>query len=466
MTQSAFVSSDDIRSMFSAAMSAMYRNEVPAYGTLMELVAKVNDETLAADPKLKERLEETDSLDRISEERHGAIRLGTPAELAMMRRVFAVMGMYPVGYYDLSTAGVPVHSTAFRPVGDASLKKNPFRVFTSLLRLDLIADEKLRIEAEATLATRQIFTRGAIELTEKAEKQGGLDRTDAERFVSEALETFRWHDKARVSAEMYDRLHAAHRLIADVVSFKGPHINHLTPRTLDIDLVQARMPDYGIAPKAVVEGPPTRKCAILLRQTSFKALNEPVLFEGEAGEWKEGSHTARFGEIEQRGIALTPKGRALYDELLNASRKIVRPAADGSNAAEYEKALAEAFVPFPDTWEAIRAEGLGYFAYSLTEKGRKAKADASATLDSLIADGLVQFDPIVYEDFLPVSAAGIFQSNLGDDATQEFVASPNQQRFETDLGAKVLNEFDHYAGIEQASIDYCRRALSALQAAE
>lgn len=466
MTQPAFVSSDEIRSMFSAAMSAMYRNEVPAYGTLMELVAKVNDETLAADPKLKERLEETDSLDRISEERHGAIRLGTPAELAMMRRVFSVMGMYPVGYYDLSTAGVPVHSTAFRPVGDASLKRNPFRVFTSLLRLDLIADEKLRAEAEATLATRQIFTAGAVELTEKAEKQGGLTQTDAERFVSEALETFRWHDKARVSAEMYDRLHAAHRLIADVVSFKGPHINHLTPRTLDIDLVQARMPEYGIAPKAVVEGPPTRKCAILLRQTSFKALNEPVLFEGEGGEWTEGSHTARFGEIEQRGIALTPKGRALYDDLLNVSRKIVRPAADGSNAAEYEKALAEAFVPFPDTWEAIRAEGLGYFAYSLTEKGRKAKADASATLDSLIADGLVQFDPIVYEDFLPVSAAGIFQSNLGDDATQDFVASPNQQRFETDLGAKVLNEFDHYAGIEQASIDDCRRALSALQAAE
>ena len=52
------------------------------------------------------------------------------------------------------------------------------------------------------------------------------------------------------------------------------------------------------------------------------------------------------------------------------------------------------------------------------------------------------FDPIVYEDFLPVSAAGIFQSNLGDDAAQDFVASPNQQRFEADLGATVLDEFD------------------------
>lgn len=466
MKENSFVSTDDIRIAFSAAMSAMYRTEVPAYGTLMELVGKVNAETLAADPDLQARLEDTDTLERISEERHGAIRLGTPAELSMMRRVFAVMGMFPVGYYDLSTAGVPVHSTAFRPVGDAALKKNPFRVFTSLLRLDLIADETLRDEAEKILSQRRIFTEGAVALTEKAEKQGGLDKADAERFVAEALETFRWHDKANVSPDMYHRLHDAHRLIADVVSFKGPHINHLTPRTLDIDAVQARMPEYGITPKATIEGPPTRKCAILLRQTSFKALEEPVSFQAEDGSWQEGSHTARFGEIEQRGIALTPKGRALYDDLLNASRKIVRPTADGSNAAEYEQALSDAFKPFPDTWAGIRAEGLGYFAYSLTTQGRKAKADTKASLDNLIADGLVQFDPIIYEDFLPVSAAGIFQSNLGDNAAQDFVASPNQQRFELDLGAKVLNEFDHYAGIEQASIADVRQMLSSAEAAE
>jgi hypothetical protein len=34
-----------------------------------------------------------DPLERISQERHGAIRLGTGVELAMMRRVFAVLGM-------------------------------------------------------------------------------------------------------------------------------------------------------------------------------------------------------------------------------------------------------------------------------------------------------------------------------------------------------------------------------------
>ncbi|WP_395455223.1 VOC family protein [Azospirillum melinis] len=375
-----------------------------------------------------------------------------------MRRLFAVMGMQPVGYYDLSEAGVPVHSTAFRPVDGEALSRNPFRVFTSLLRLDLIADAALRQEAERVLAARSIFTPGCLALIERAEADGGLDEEDAGRFVAEALETFRWHSRANVPLDLYNRLHDAHRLIADVVSFKGPHINHLTPRTLDIDAVQRLMPEKGIAPKAVVEGPPTRRCPVLLRQTSFKALSEPVDFQdgdSDGGGWRSGVHTARFGEIEQRGIALTPKGRALYDTLLQDSRRLVAPAADGSNAAQYMAALQEVFAPFPDGWDGIRREGLGYFSYSLTDAGRRNPPAPGTDLETLIESGAVRFDPVVYEDFLPVSAAGIFQSNLGDEAQQDFAASPNQQRFEADLGAAVLNPFDLYAEIERTSIAAC-----------
>ncbi len=457
-----YVPSSDIRAAFSRAMSLMYREEVPAYGALMDLVSRVNDQTLSSQAELRARLEATDGLDRISEERHGAIRLGKAEELSMMRRVFAIMGMFPVGYYDLSEAGVPVHSTAFRPVEGDALKQNPFRVFTSLLRLELISDEDLRLEAERILTDRKIFTEGATSLTEKAEKQGGLERCDADRFVIEVLETFRWHNKANISGDMYRRLHDAHRLIADVVSFQGPHINHLTPRTLDIDQVQALMPTYGIAPKAVIEGPPPRKCPILLRQTSFKALEEPVAFRDADHGWKTGWHTARFGEIEQRGIALTPKGRELYDRLLDQSRRIVRPAADGSNAKAYEAELSKVFEAFPDTWEEIRVQGLGYFSYSLTDKVNTAGTVVETDVDSLVADGFVQFDPITYEDFLPVSAAGIFHSNLGDSARQDFQVSPNQQRFEADLGAATLDEFEHYAQIERSSWNACLRWLKSV----
>ena len=310
-----YLDTDEIRDRFSKAMSDMYQLEVPQYGTLLKLVDTVNRETLDADPALMARLRDQHELARLRIERHGAIRVGTAGELATLRRLFAVMGMFPVGYYDLSEAGVPVHATAFRPTDDAALKRNPFRLFTSLLRLELIDDPALRARAGDILEQRQIFTDRALELITAFEQHGGLTDTEADQFVSEALETFRWHQQATVDHATYQALAQEHRLIADVVCFKGPHINHLTPRTLDIDEVQRRMPDVGITPKDVIEGPPRRQWPILLRQTSFKALEESIDF----ADHHDGTHTARFGEIEQRGVALTPRGRALYDQLLRTA---------------------------------------------------------------------------------------------------------------------------------------------------
>jgi uncharacterized glyoxalase superfamily metalloenzyme YdcJ len=155
---------DEIRTLFSRAMSEMYRAEVPQYGSLIELVDYTNREELRRHEQLRASLERSDELARLNVERHGAIRLGRADELFNMRRVFAVMDMHPVGYYDLSVAGVPVHATAFRPINDAALRRNPFRVFTSLLRLDLIDDEPLRLEAERILGARRILTPRALEL--------------------------------------------------------------------------------------------------------------------------------------------------------------------------------------------------------------------------------------------------------------------------------------------------------------
>ncbi|WP_136068900.1 2-oxoadipate dioxygenase/decarboxylase HglS, partial [Modicisalibacter radicis] len=355
----------------------------------------------------------------------------------MLRRLFAVMGMVPVGYYDLSEAGVPVHSTAFRPVDDEALASNPFRVFTSLLRLELIESDTLRERAAKILAERDIFTPGARELIARCESQGGLGDEDADRFVSEALETFRWHQDATVDLETYEALHAEHRLIADVVCFRGPHINHLTPRTLDIDEVQRRMPQAGMNPKAVIEGPPRRDCPILLRQTSFKALEETTRFVGE----RQGTHTARFGEIEQRGVALTAKGRELYDRLLGESRR--RTA--GLTNDEHQRVLAEVFAEFPDTEAELRRQALAFFEYRPTEAGRRSGKAGDSDIEALIEQGLVEARPITYEDFLPVSAAGIFQSNLGGGGNDAYAGNANRGALEAALQGKVHDELELYA---------------------
>ncbi|WP_434673971.1 2-oxoadipate dioxygenase/decarboxylase HglS [Pseudomonas sp. R1-15] len=454
-----FVSPDLIRQRFSRAMSDMYRDEVPLYGALMNLVEQTNARVLGNDPQLAEHLRSTGELQRLDLERHGAIRVGTAAELAMLGRLFAVMGMQPVGYYDLTPAGVPVHSTAFRAVHEAALQVSPFRVFTSLLRLELIENAELRAFAESVLGKRQIFTSGALELIELAERQGGLTEPQAEEFVLQALETFRWHHSATVTAEQYRQLSAQHRLIADVVAFKGPHINHLTPRTLDIDIVQAQMPVHGITPKAVIEGPPRRQCPILLRQTSFKALDEPVAFTDQPE--SQGSHSARFGEIEQRGAALTPKGRALYDQLLNAARDALGAFPNEANAERYNALMAEHFAEFPDTLDELRRQALAYFRYFVTPAGLTAKGaiERSSSLEHLLEQQYLRAEPLVYEDFLPVSAAGIFQSNLGDAAQNHYAGQSNRHAFETALGRPTIDELGLYAETQQRSVDECLRTL-------
>lgn len=464
-----FISSDDIRHDFSMAMSEMYQKEVPLYGDLIDLVTAVNTEVLSKQPEVREQLEHTGEIDRLNMERHGAIRLGTEDELSMMRRLFAVMGMHPVGYYDLAPAGVPVHSTAFRAIDSQSLNNSPFRVFTSLLRLDLITDEALKQQAADALAKRNIFTDNVVSLIELCEEQGGLRADEAKRFVQEALETFRWHDKTPVSKALYQKLLAQHGLIADVVGFKGPHINHLTPRTLDIDAVQAGMQAKGIPPKAIIEGPPKRDCPILLRQTSFKALEEAVSFENQEGGYDTGHHTARFGEIEQRGVALTPKGRVLYDQLLSQARSQLGVMPNADNAAEYYQLLEESFAAFPDNYQTLHDEGLAYFYYqAVNDTSNTSSTDSNLDADSisnkdvieLIEQGAIRLEPIVYEDFLPVSAAGIFQSNLHDEKQSSYEGHSNQQEFERGLGASVHNELELYQTVQTQSLEECLMKLN------
>ncbi len=458
---SPFVSADTIRTDFSHAMSAMYKTEVPQYGSLLDIVADVNAAVLADDQTLAQQLAASDQLSRLDLERHGAIRVGTAAELYTMRRLFAVMGMQAVGYYDLTVAGVPVHSTAFRPVSDEALRRNPFRVFTSLLRLELIDDATLRNAAQSALDRRAIYTPTCLALIAKWEQQGGLAVDDAHRFVQEALETFRWHQQATVSSDLYQRLRAAHPLISDIVCFKGPHINHLTPRTLDIDQVQQAMPSYGIKPKAVIEGPPRRHCPILLRQTSFLALNEAVAFPADDGQLTAGTHTARFGEIEQRGVALTAAGRALYDLILDRVRQQVQPAGDGANKEHYLTTLAHHFEDFPDSYAALRQQALAYFRYqACADAGPLPVAATPDQVDALIASGHLQYEPIIYEDFLPVSAAGIFQSNLGNENKAAYAAHSNRMAFEAALGATVCDELALYAAAQEDSLT---TALAQLQ---
>ncbi|KAJ5694643.1 hypothetical protein N7536_005055 [Penicillium majusculum] len=462
-----------LRSNFCHALSEMYKSEVPLYGDLVDVVWEADKKAVQASQKLEgsQGINPDDVLpSRHRVERHGAIRLGTAHELATICRMFAIMGMYPVGYYDLSLAGFPMHATAFRPTTQEALSQNPFRVFTTVLRVELLT-ERTRKLAQKALGNRNIFTPRLVELLNCAEKRGHLTPEECTEFITNGLETFRWHSKATVNLEEYHLLKAEHPLIADIVSFPSSHINHLTPRTVDIDLVEHLMLDRGMPAKERIEGPPKRICPILLRQTSFKALEETVYFRDVSDTFVKGSHTARFGEVEQRGCALTREGRQLYDDILNGvNSEAAKKALKGT---DYDKLLEHRFNIFPDNWSELHAQSLAYFSYKLSSFGETMAEDRTSvsqlgvsstiSLKELVHKGVLIYEPLTYEDFLPLSAGGIFNSNLGSASEfNQLIMSAEQDfsGFQRCLGTPIADEFHLYSEIQRESLESCRQLLN------
>jgi uncharacterized glyoxalase superfamily metalloenzyme YdcJ len=357
-----------LRARFAAALSRLYAAEVPLYWTLVQVSAEVNGERGATE--------------RVTAERHGAIRVGSPTELADVADLFAAFGMYPVGFYDLrdTESPVPVVSTAFRPIDPGELEYNPFRVFTSMLATSdqrfFAAD--LRARVGRFLSNRQLFDPALIDQARRIAADGGTDRGCAERFVATAVEAFAL-SREPIDRAWYDELSRVSAVAADIAGVTTTHINHLTPRVLDIDELYLRMSQRGITMIDAIQGPP--RCSgpdVLLRQTSFRALAEPRCFRDDDGAVSDGTLRVRFGEVESRGVSLTPEGRQRYDAAMGTDD----PAAVWG---EY----------FPTTDEEMAASGLAYYRGGDPSK------------------------PVVYEDFLPSSAAGIFRSNLDSDTRSD-----------------------------------------------
>jgi uncharacterized glyoxalase superfamily metalloenzyme YdcJ len=392
-----FIEPWDLRARFARSLSEMYGREVPAYTTLVDVSREVNADVAAARGGAAERL---GSLDRVTAERHGAIRLGTPREMAQVARIFGAMGMYPVGFYDLRDAAprpVPVISTAFRPIDEDELARNPFRVFTSLLAVPdrRFFSAELQQRLHRFLDARVLFARELLELADRAEREHGLPAAHADRFIELATKSFEL-SREPVDEGRYRELEQISDVAADIGGVASTHINHLTPRVLDIDELYARMEARGIRMIDAIQGPPRWDGPdLLLRQTSFRALAEPRVFRRAEGSLHESSLRVRFGEVEARGIALTDAGRALYDEAMAA------------------QAPAAAFAArFPATERKLAANDLAFFTYEACPDRPLDGTAPPEDVAGLLAGGWVVASPIVYEDFLPRSAAGIFQSNL------------------------------------------------------
>lgn len=455
------VSQWQLRAAFAARLSRMYGREVPAYTTLVDVSREVNEEVLHTHGAGAERM---GSIGRVTAERHGAIRVGTPRELQQVARIFGALGMHPVGFYDLrdaASSAVPVVSTAFRPIEAAELERNPFRVFTSMLvpADPRFFDTDVRARLEAFLAARELFSPELLALADRAEADRSLSEQQAERFLELAVSTFELSPEP-VDKAWYETLQRISAVAADIGGVRSTHINHLTPRVLDIDELYRRMGEHGVEMIDSIQGPPKWNGPdVLLRQTSFRALAEPRTLRGGDGTLARGSLRVRFGEVEARGIALTRTGRALYDRLLTA---VDQETASRPDTPRREVARRVWTEHLPPTEHELAAQGLAHFTYHVSPERPRDGSHPPMNISGLIQHGWVTARPIVYEDFLPRSAAGIFQSNLsgeGSKNNRQDGVTYDAQRLAGDIGRDVLDPFALYEQQQNHSMTQMAREL-------
>ncbi|MEV5958075.1 VOC family protein [Streptomyces sp. NPDC051987] len=450
-----------LRAAFAVRLSEMYGREVPAYTTLVDVSRAVNEDVLRARGADAERL---GSIGRVTAERHGAIRVGTPRELRQVARVFGALGMHPVGFYDLREAAasaVPVVSTAFRPVDADELARNPFRVFTSLLTPadPRFFDADLRARLETFLAARELFPPELLALADRAAADRALPAEDAERFLQLAVQAFELSTEP-VDLAWYRTLEKVSAVAADIGGVRSTHVNHLTPRVLDIDELYRRMTARGIEMIDTIQGPPAwRGPDVLLRQTSFRALAEPRAMRTQDGTVVSGALRVRFGEVEARGIALTQAGRALYDDLL---ARVDEQAAGRRAAArdDIARGVWERHMPVDEA--ELAARELAYFTYRIADDRPRDGTEPPTGIGELVRRGWARAEPVVYEDFLPRSAAGIFQSNLSGAGTRDN-GRPGTA-YDADwlsgaIGREVLDPFALYEQQQNRSLARVARAL-------
>ena len=329
---------------------------------------------------------------------------------------------------------MPVVSTAFRPVEADELARNPFRVFTSVLtpadRRFFSADLQARLET--FLAGRELFGPELLDLAARAEADGGLGADDAERFLALATAAFELSPEP-VDRAWYDELEAVSAVAADIGGVRSTHVNHLTPRVLDIDALYARMGARGITMIDDIQGPPAWEGPdVLLRQTSFRALAEPRAFRLPDGTVTRGDLRVRFGEVEARGVALT---RAGPGGVRRGRRRGGRPRpAHGGGAAGGARRGVAPVVP--------------------GHRGRACSTPGSPTPSTGWSTGSRSGSRSSTRTSCPQSAAGIFASNLSADATTDATAAGvelDEAWLAGAMGRDVHDPFELYAAQAERS---------------
>lgn len=435
-----FVKPSWIRSEIVQKILAMFEKSMPIYEQMIAVARDINNKAGESEAK------------RLGKIMHAAIRCASDEELRTISDLFALMGDYPVNYYDLREK-VSVESTAYRPITVEEIEQNGFRIFCSRLSLDCIPAEH-RPYVESIIARRSIFSDELLALIKTGKEQGGLNQEQAERFIAACVKLFTRPEEALISRAEYKKLNEINKVACQVLVSNSLAFNHLTPSVASVPAAHKEMLARGIKTIPVWQGPVGKD--FILRQTSCLAPPVTLKFPNGDGTFEEAQYQETFVEFEERLQALTPKGRELFEGLFDQGKQNLKlKESDPGYAEHYYDVMREALASFPSDMRELWDQDLAYFRFEIVAAppAKLPDRDSDTLIDELLAAGTIRLVPQQYEDFFGPAATNIFNSNIGlEDVSNVGVAKPDSQKtFEIALGREVVNMYDYYSEIQDAS---------------
>ena len=131
----------------------------------------------------------------------------------------------------------------------------------------------------------------------------------------------------------------------------------------------------------------------------------------------------------------------------------------------YQQEYAASFAAFPKTLPELLEHKLVHGLFTVTPKGKAAKGariNSLHEMQELVRLGYVEVEGLRYEDFLPVSAAGIFASNLGQYGTKSTASQKRvytKETLERIMERPIIESDALYSEMEAESIKSVRTEL-------
>lgn len=429
-----WVEPDEMRSKYIEMLTDQFQEKFLDYGVLSDLVRDINNITLIQNTALYEQLIQQRERHFFSQVLCAHYVLNNAEDLEWLRRIFAIIGLFPVGFYQLGSPDFPLPSTLFRPLQHEAIRRQPFRILLSVRNLTETQGIS-GMQPLERLASRTQLKGQFIEFIYKFEKYGMLNAVEAQHFLT-ALMQYVHPECQSLSpqawmSETTQNLNPARQ---------NAFIGQMTLPCLNMEKATQLTRDLGLDPLDHLEAPSQRNYPILSNKMSI-LLKSPHSSES--------AHRCQF-QIEQRGLALTAKGLKLVQGIFK--HLVVELAQKTRTISQQRRLINQAFKSLPDSDVTLYRQGLAYFRFCLNPDAMPVALGSYTKQDvpQLLRHQVIQLVPIMFED--------IVQPDLSQYAPA--LLEQHKKQFEAGLGCPVHDPMPYYALWQEESLQRCLKILN------